>query len=151
MQKQNLYDAADRDAIMQRLSALTPSSPREWGKMNAAQMLTHCAMVMEIACGERPMKQIFLGRLLAPFVRGMALGDQPFRRNGPTGREFKILDERDFNAEHKRLCDLVDRFCTRGPAATEGVVHPFFGRLSAQEWGRLMYKHLDHHLRQFSV
>lgn len=148
---QNLFNPGDRAAITQRLSTLQPSSPRQWGKMNPAQMLAHCAMVMEIGCGERVMKQILIGRLLAPFVRRTALGETPFRRNGPTGREFKILDERDFAAEHKRLAGLVDRFCARGPAGAEGVVHPFFGRLSADDWGRLMYKHLDHHLRQFNV
>lgn len=148
---QNLNDPANRQAILGRLSALTPSHPRQWGKMNAAQMLAHCALIMEIACGDRPKKQIFIGRLLAPFVRSTALGDRPFGRNGPTGREFKILDERDFAAERTRLADLVDRFCTRGPAGAEGLVHPFFGRLTAEEWGRLMYKHLDHHLRQFNA
>ncbi|HEY5370005.1 MAG TPA: DUF1569 domain-containing protein [Hanamia sp.] len=28
--------------------------------------------------------------------------------------------------------------------------HPFFGKLNRKEWGRLIYKHLDHHLKQFS-
>lgn len=148
---ENLFNPTDRAAITQRLSTLQPSSPRQWGKMNPSQMLAHCAMIMEIACGDRPRKQIFIGRLLAPFVRKTALGEQPFRRNGPTGAEFKILDERDFAAEQTRLVNLVDRFCVRGPANAEGVVHPFFGRLTAEEWGRLMYKHLDHHLRQFSA
>jgi hypothetical protein len=30
-------------------------------------------------------------------------------------------------------------------------LHSFFGRLTAQAWAILMYKHLDHHLRQFGV
>jgi hypothetical protein len=29
--------------------------------------------------------------------------------------------------------------------------HPFFGQMSRTEWGRLTWKHLDHHLRQFGV
>ena len=148
---QNLYDPADREAIARRLSALTPSNARQWGKMNSAQMLAHCALVMEIACGDRRRKQIFVGRLLAPLVRQKALGDRPFGRNGPTGAEFKVVDERDFAREQTRLAGLIDRFCTRGRAGADGLVHPFFGRLRADEWGRLMYKHLDHHLRQFNA
>lgn len=27
--------------------------------------------------------------------------------------------------------------------------HPFFGNLNKDEWSRLIYKHLDHHLKQF--
>jgi hypothetical protein len=29
--------------------------------------------------------------------------------------------------------------------------HPFFGPLKAEQWAILMYKHVDHHLRQFGV
>jgi hypothetical protein len=30
-------------------------------------------------------------------------------------------------------------------------VHPMFGKMTADQWGRSMWKHLDHHLRQFGV
>ncbi len=46
---------------------------------------------------------------------------------------------------------LIERFAGRGPGAAEGTVHSFFGRLTGEEWGRLMYKHIDHHLRQFQA
>ena len=29
--------------------------------------------------------------------------------------------------------------------------HPAFGKLSKEQWGKMQYKHLDHHLRQFGV
>jgi hypothetical protein len=30
-------------------------------------------------------------------------------------------------------------------------MHSFLGRLKSDEWGVMMHKHLDHHLRQFGV
>jgi hypothetical protein len=30
------------------------------------------------------------------------------------------------------------------------VPHPMFGKLNRSQWGRFMYVHIDHHLRQFS-
>ena len=148
---QNLFNATDRDELVRRLANLQPSSSRQWGKMNVAQMLAHCAVALEVACGDPIRKQALLGRVLAPFVRKSVLGDKPFSRNGPTDPSFKIADERDFAAERARLTALVDKFCSRGQDGADGLVHSFFGRLSADEWGRLMYKHLDHHLRQFSA
>jgi hypothetical protein len=148
---QNLFDPTDREAITRRLATLQPSSPRQWGKMNAGQMLAHCAVALEVPCGDRVKKQAFIGRVLAPFVRSSVLGDKPFSRNAPTDPDFKIAGDRDFGVEKKRLEALIDRFCGRGRSAPEGVVHSFFGRLSGEQWGRLMYKHLDHHLRQFGV
>src|SRR3954471_3397313 len=117
---QTLFDAADREAILRRLSALLPASRRQWGKMNAGQMLAHCAAALEGACGNRVKKQAFIGRVLAPFVRGSVLGEKPFGKNAPTDPEFKITGERDFEAERARVAALVDRFCSRGQAA-EGL------------------------------
>jgi hypothetical protein len=147
---ENLFNATDRDELMRRLLNLEPSSPRQWGKMNAAQMLAHCSAALEVACGNPIRKQALIGRLLAPFIRRSVLGVKPFQRNAPTDPDFKIAGDRDFAAERTRLVALIERFVSRGPAA-EGLVHSFFGRLTADEWSRLMYKHVDHHLRQFNA
>jgi hypothetical protein len=50
-----------------------------------------------------------------------------------------------------RRASLIDRFVSGGPSACTNHPHPFFGPLTPAEWAILMYKHLDHHLRQFGV
>ena len=148
---ENMFNAGDRAVLQQRLSRLQPSSARQWGKMNAAQMLAHCAAALEMACGDRQKKQAFIGKLVTPFIRSSFLGPKPLGRNSPTDPDLLIADERDFAAERQRLSMLVDRFCQAGPDTAGRQIHSFFGRLSGEEWGRLTYKHLDHHLRQFGV
>jgi len=145
-----LFDPRDRDAIEKRLAALQPSNTRQWGKMNLPQMLAHCAATLEVPVGDRVKKQAFIGRVLAPFVRSSVLGEKPFSKGAPTDPDFRITDDRDFGAERTRVLTLVQRFSERGASGADGVVHGFFGRLNGDEWGRLMYKHLDHHLRQFN-
>jgi hypothetical protein len=146
-----LFDSADREAILKRLEQLEPGATRQWGTMDPAQMLAHCSLATETGTGERPMKQKLLGRLVMPFIRSIVLGDGPFRRNAPTDPTFVVSDPRDFAAERARLTGRIDRFCQRGPAEAGRQAHPFFGALTGEEWGRLVYKHLDHHLRQFGV
>ena len=51
--------------------------------------------------------------------------------------------------ECERLLLLVDRLGAGGPDALTKEPHPFFGRLSVEEWDALQWKHLGHHLRQF--
>lgn len=147
----SLFDSADREALSRRIAALEPTALRQWGKMDPAQMLLHCAIGLEAVTGIRPMKQVFLGKLLTPFIRSLVLGKRPFRKNSPTDRAFVVCDAQNFEAERARLATLIDRFIQRGPQSAAQATHPFFGRLSGDEWGRLMYKHLDHHLRQFGV
>ncbi len=146
-----LFDPAARETITERLAALPPTAVRRWGKMDVAQMLAHCANALEVATGDRPRKQAFIGKVLAPFVRASVLGEKPFTRNSPTDPTFVITDSRDFARERERLLGLVARFCAGGPSAAGRQVHSFFGKMSGDEWGTLMYKHLDHHLGQFGA
>jgi hypothetical protein len=37
-----------------------------------------------------------------------------------------------------------------GPV-TLAPTHPAFGRMTADDWGALIHKHTDHHLRQFGA
>lgn len=146
-----LFDPADRDALLARLDRLEAATPRQWGSMTPAQALAHCAVPLESVTGLHPMRQRLIGKLLAWLVKGKVLGDQPFGRDSPTDKDFVVKDDRDLDAERGRVKELVARFAERGPGKAAEAEHAFFGRLSGEEWGRLMAKHLDHHLRQFGV
>ena len=148
---QSLFDPADRESVLGRLEGLRPGAARQWGKMSAGQMLAHCSIAMEVATGETPRKQALIGRIFAPFVRSSLLGEKPFSRNSPTDPTFIVTDEKDFDAEKRRLTRLVNTFCESGPEKASAHTHSFLGRLRGEEWGVMMYKHLDHHLRQFGA
>ncbi len=147
----NLFEPAAREAILQRLNALSPASTRQWGKMDPAQMMAHCSVAMEAGTGDKPRKQAFIGKILAPFVRSSLVGDKAFPRNSPTDPTFVVSDARDFAREKEYLTALIGRFCGAGPEAAGRHTHSFVGRMSGDEWGVVMYKHLDHHLRQFGA
>jgi hypothetical protein len=95
---------------------------------------------------------MFVGRIIGGMIKPKVLGnDEPMRRNSPTVKTLVIADERDLRTEQERLCGLIDRFAATGPAGCTTHPHSFFGRMTPEEWAILMYKHLDHHLRQFGV
>jgi hypothetical protein len=95
---------------------------------------------------------MLIGRVLGPMVKKKAFVEsEPMRRNSPTVPGLAVTDARDFNVERERLCGLIDRFVAAGPGGCTDHPHSFFGRLTPEEWSAWMYKHLDHHLRQFGV
>lgn len=147
----NLFAADARASMRARLQTLRPDSPRQWGRMNAAQMLAHCTAAFGDACGDREVRQVWIGKLIGPLALKYVLGDRPMQKNAPTAAALRIGDDRDFAVERERLEAILGRFCAEGPSAADGRVHVLFGRMSGDEWGRLLYKHLDHHLRQFGV
>jgi hypothetical protein len=148
----SLFESGCVDEVQQRLSRLPPNQPGRWGKMDLAQMLAHCSLGLEMAAGEIRPRRALIGRILGSVIKPMALRDnEPFRRNSPTAKELIIKDDRDFETERKRLSGLIDRFAAAGPTGCTAHPHAFFGCLTADEWAVLMYKHLDHHLRQFGA
>ncbi len=148
---QTLFPPADAQAILARIETLRPDSPRRWGKMDPAQALAHLAIAMDGACDTAAQKQTLLGRIVTPFILGMVLGEKPFAKGSPTDPTYVVPDARDFAREKARLAEGIDRFVRRGDAQPTYPIHPFFGRLNGEQWGRLAWKHLDHHLRQFGA
>ncbi len=147
-----MFDAACVDELQRRFAGLQPGSPRHWGKMSPAQMLAHCSKGLEMATGELRPPRAFIGRIIGRLIKRAALGDdKPMVRNSPTAKELMVEADCEFAAEKARLSGLIDSFAAAGPAACTSHPHAFFGPLNPDEWGILMYKHLDHHLRQFGA
>jgi hypothetical protein len=149
----NLFDATVANQVQTRLGQLEPQSERCWGKMSAAQMLAHCSVSMQWAVGElAPEKGALAARLMGRLVKPMVFrNDDPLRKNSPTAKSLIVAGERDFGKERDRLAGLIDKFAAGGEAGCTRNPHIFFGKMTPEEWAILMYKHLDHHLRQFGV
>ncbi len=148
----NLFDVHTSDQVKERIAHLSPESAGLWGKMNAAQAVAHCSAGLELALGDKVPPRLLLGRIIGQIIKPMVLGsDEPMRRNSPTMKNLVVEDDRDLGTERVRLCGLIDRFAASGSGGCTRHPHSFFGRLTPEEWAILMYKHLDHHLRQFGV
>jgi len=145
-----LFQREAVDEIIARLDSLQPASVRQWGKMDAAQMMAHCSAALDMASGRMNLPRILVGRLLGSFVKPIYTNDKPFSKNNPTDKKLVVSDQRDFAREREQLKLKLQQFHEGGEAQCTRHPHPFFGAFTPQEWARGMYKHLDHHLRQFA-
>jgi hypothetical protein len=149
---ESLFDAANMAAMQRRVGELRADREPLWGKMTAAQMVAHCRIGTEMAMGEVLSPRHWLGRLLGPMVKTQALKEGvPMRKGSPTMKELVMGDGLDFEREREGLREALERFAAGGQAGCTTHPHAFFGKLTAEQWSILMYKHLDHHLRQFGV
>ncbi len=72
----------------------------------------------------------------------------PWPKGAPTAPEFIHAHEEHFGDNLTALHATLEEFVASGDSARREP-HPAFGQLSGKAWGRLVYRHLDHHLRQF--
>ncbi len=147
----NLFSEDVHNEILQRMDALKNNVQAQWGKMNVAQMLAHCQEAFTVPLSEKPLKRNLLGLLLGWAFKSQLYNDKPWKQNLPTAPNFIIKNERDFEKEKAGLLEMINAFYQKGPKNVGLYPHPMFGSFTKEQWGMSMYKHLDHHLRQFGV
>lgn len=148
----NVYDKAVAQDLINRINKLTSETQPLWGKMNASQVMAHCCITYEYIFDERNDKpNFFMKFILKAFVKSKVVSEEPYAKDSPTGPAFIIADNKDFEKEKTRLINYINKVAEKGESFFVNKESNSFGVLNTTEWNNMMYKHLDHHLRQFGV
>ncbi|TAF59317.1 MAG: DUF1569 domain-containing protein [Flavobacterium sp.] len=145
----SIYTASDNAILIERIQNLSASSSPLWGKMSVDQMCEHCIAAINVAFGKQDLTISLPMRLLGRLLKNKAFNSD-FGKNSPTAKEFRITAHSDFEKSRDQLIACVQEFA-KGTSVITVMHHPFWGKMSFEDWDKLMYRHLDHHLRQFGV
>ncbi len=150
--RKNLLQPEVKEEILSRISQLNAQTQRQWGKMNVNQMLYHTSAGLRMAYGEitsAPQGNWLKKQLMRYFILKTDLPTP--KEKAETFPEINTvalnINPTDFIAERNKLVDLVKNF----PAKQTHPVSALLGSMSKENWARLHYTHLDHHLKQFGV
>jgi len=143
-----IWQEETRDELRRRLGALRPDAPPRWGRFSALQMLAHLADSVRMALGDLEVAPVKLP-IRYPPLKQLIVYWLPFPKNAPTSPELVARRPADWEHERNAAGSLLERLAS--PPDGPRPEHPAFGRLSEQAWGVLVYRHYDHHLRQFGV
>jgi hypothetical protein len=133
--------------VIKRINQLTNYSTANWGEMNVAQMLKHCAEVQEVMNGKELKNTPWLIRFFGKWIAKFVLSKKPYPKGMSTHPQYKVADVTDFEVAKQRILSALEYFHTQKPNHT----HPIFGRLSLEDMDWASFKHIDHHLKQFGV
>jgi Protein of unknown function (DUF1569) len=145
----SIYNPTDNSELVQRINQLNLNSKAQWGKMSVDQMLKHTNAASEVAFGKQELKINFLMKLVGKLLKNKVFNSE-FKKNSPTAPEFIFKDSYDFETSKNELIKNV-QLLQDGHTTIKVMNHPFWGKMTYEDWDKLMYKHLDHHLRQFGV
>ncbi|WP_018614806.1 DUF1569 domain-containing protein [Segetibacter koreensis] len=143
-----IFDKLTREELINRINSLNENSTAQWGKMNVSQMLKHCTQWDEMALGKKKYKQSFLGKLFGKMALKSMMKDEPMKKNLPTVPSFRIKENIDVAEGKRKWIKLLDEY---EHFSNDGFIHPFFGAMTKENTGYIVYKHSDHHLRQFGA
>ena len=142
-----IFDPSTTQTLIDRIQQLSPASKAKWGKMTVSQMLKHCVLSEEMYQGKQRYNRLFIGRLFGKMALNEILKNEaPMKPNQPTHPTFKVTGSFDFHTERDTWIALLQGYQR---FSNPGFVHPFFGSMTPEQIGQYVYKHTDHHLRQF--
>lgn len=143
---QTLLSDADREQVIARLRRVTPDRVPLWGELTARRMLCHVTDQLRIATG------VIIGRHRDSLMRRTLMKWIVVHSSmqAPPGKvktvpEMLSTVPTTWDADMATCIRLINEV---GLGKANGR-HPAFGPLTGSEWGRIAWKHFDHHLRQF--
>lgn len=144
-----VFDLKTREELIDRIRMLNENSKAEWGKMNVYQMIKHCTLWEEMMWGRKMFKRSFAAYLFGKIALKSVLKDETaLRRNTPTVPALLTNEKSgDLATEKMKWISSIHGY---GEFSNASMIHPFFGRMTRQQIGYFVYKHTDHHLRQFN-
>jgi hypothetical protein len=145
----SVFNGPDHRSLQDRVQRLKPDRKPQWGTMSAAQMVAHLCDSLRMASGELEVAPKKLPLRYSP-LKELVLYILPIPKGAPTAPELISRKPRDWTEEVADLRDQLNGIVQRGGEALSPE-HPAFGSLSTRQWGVLIYRHMDHHLRQFGV
>jgi Protein of unknown function (DUF1569) len=144
-----LWNEPDRRNLVARIERLAPDRAPKWGRMDASRMVVHLTDALYMATGD--IQCAAKNTPLAwPGVKQLIMFYLPWPKGSPTAPELLARSPMQWADEVGALRQALEHFA-RQPVNGDWPAHPAFGRLNAQQWGRLAHRHIDHHLTQFGV
>lgn len=147
----SIFDKTVREELAYRINLLNESSQALWGKMTVGQMLRHCCLCEEYYFGNVTIKRSLLGRIVGRRAINAILKDEAsgLIKNSPAPAIFQVHQPvANLDAEKQQWISLIERYTL---FKQNEFTHWFFGRMQKEQLGQFIYKHADHHLRQFGV
>jgi hypothetical protein len=146
------FTEAKHKEFRNRVLAIRPDNPRQWGTMSVAQMLHH----LNLACGgpfgfyRLPDESYITARTVFRWILIDWFPEQPVGLRLP--KNFKIPHDAqfDFDFEKQQLVSILDK-AWQATSPSDWGPHPMFGKMSPKEWGKLFQIHIDYHLKQFGA
>lgn len=147
-----IFNKRIREEFIHRINSINENSTILWGKMNVFQMVKHNTYWNGWILGKdnHTYKQAFIGKIFGKLALIKMIKDEkPLDKNIPTSAQFKVKEiAGNIENEKEKWISLLNEYENY---SNPDFIHDFFGKMTKEQVGYLVYKHTDHHLRQFGA
>lgn len=150
--ERNLYNRHALEDLLNRIEKLQWRTEAQWGQMNVNQAICHMTDPLRDLLNRREIDPV-VPSFISPLMRMMVLTKKDWKPGTPT---LKIYDQikgdgtrpTAFDYDKKLLVSMLSELAEKSEDYKFGR-HPALGKLNRDQLGFFVWKHVDHHLRQF--
>lgn len=150
----SLAGEREKVEILRRLRTVRADTPRQWGKMNAHQMVCHLTDAFRAVTGQKAASDVshLVNRSIVKWIALYAPVKWPhgIMTRPEVDQEIGGTKPAAFAADVAEL-EAFLALITAQPRTITWSPHPIFGKMSDAAMLRWAYLHMDHHLRQFGA
>jgi hypothetical protein len=141
--------------FIQLLRKASPNTAPKWGKMSFQHMVEHMVLATKSANGKIKTEKVFTPAEKLDASKQFLMSDKEFRENTkspsfpqePLPLHFKNIEE-GIDKLEKEIADFYTAY-ENNPGLI--IANPVFGDLNYEEAQQLLYKHSQHHAKQFGL
>lgn len=148
MARPSLFDPGVHDQLVARLGQLSRNDKPRWGRMDPGRMLAHLRDAGRMTLGELSITAPLPFRP-PRFLAALMIRHLPWPRSAKTAPELLPHAAASFEQDRQDVLEVLGRIVERHERGQALPPHPVFGDLGDDLHGRLLARHVDHHLRQF--
>jgi hypothetical protein len=144
-----------KDKLVSLFKELPSDTKPVWGKMTVQQMIEHFSDATRVASGKIVVQTILTPDGNLQKMRDFLMSEKPFRENTPNPLLPEVpppVKNKTIGGALAELQEELDYFFSRFQNSNSQTSrNPFFGDLNYEQNIHLLYKHAQHHLRQFGI
>ena len=148
----NIINQEDEIDLLNRIKWLDEKDKPKCGKMNAHETVCHVSDQIRLAIELKSAEYVGNRKHEKILKHLVLLGIPAPKGKVETVKELKQGDggtkPTEFYSDKAELITLIKKINVAFDDK-KTVRHPVFGYLNRKEWGRLIYTHINHHLKQF--
>lgn len=150
-----VFDKAEYEDLVNRIGRLNAGTKGLWGKMTANQMVCHASDLIRDLMGVRQVEILTPPEMRSQII-AMVITENEWDKNLQTFPPYSQEEggggtrPTDFESDRQTLLDLVSQIY-HAPEDYRFHPHAGLGVLEREQAGVFVWKHTDHHLREFGV
>ncbi len=146
----SIFNTLDNKQIVMRIHLLDENSKAANGKFTAEMLFRQSLLELDIAFGKQDVQVDHVKKMMCRFFKDQFIKSLIYEESQSFYKR-KYPKESNKSQLKEELIQKINRIGKQGKHAIMRMHHPFWGRMTYNDWNYLVWNYIDNHLSDLGV